>query len=537
MKKDHFFSDVSQSPEETDVKPKGRNLLALFNYTTILPFNWQSNYICFFCERTVQDYEKFRIHTNSHYPCQPGNPTLRTNNVIKLDISVITCKLCDDIFDDIKSVIVHLVRKHSIAYNNNITMRFAMYRLIDHKCFICNDKFDDFESLVQHNNVRHSVKTVFNKETPSKSTDCKQYKCYHCDTRFKNILMLIKHRNEVHKTDKVKRKEVKPAIPQSDKCTAKEIHQNIEIVLQMTTAMPFKYVNNTLKCVYCIRDTIFPNHTDLRDHNTKEHKHENLKRDFSNVIVGKTFKLDITDLTCRVCRNTFEGLDAIIDHLIENHEAKYNKKITKILQPFKLADDLACVVCKKEFTYLNILLQHMIQDHGEKTFLCPHCGEKFTTDSSLARHVNKTHETKTIACKECSITFTTSHKLKCHRAIVHNQAFPCSVCNEKFLTDYDRQKHLIKTHKMGHSCPQCDKVFVKNSVMKQHLQRYHLKERKLECNMCQKKFFTVVLLKHHMLKHAGERKHKCNECGKSYLWKKNLKNHIDNVHSAGSSCS
>ena len=98
------------------------------------------------------------------------------------------------------------------------------------------------------------------------------------------------------------------------------------------------------------------------------------------------------------------------------------------------------------------------------------------------------------------------------------------------------------------TCQDCGKVFSEANAFKRHFRQYH-KKSESDCHICERKFYTEFLLKHHIgLQHTNanceicdkvvlksslnahkkihqENAFKCESCDKVYNRKNNLENH------------
>ena len=109
--------------------------------------------------------------------------------------------------------------------------------------------------------------------------------------------------------------------------------------------------------------------------------------------------------------------------------------------------------------------------------------------------------------------------------------FECEKCDKKF-----RQKGELKTHELIDSnkrqfvCDwsQCGQRFNRKSTFNNHKRFVHLNEKKFECNECQNKFYTKVILENHKRSHSGEKPFVCddNNCDKRLKQKSQLNYHM-----------
>ncbi|XP_045456948.1 zinc finger protein 665-like [Melitaea cinxia] len=239
-------------------------------------------------------------------------------------------------------------------------------------------------------------------------------------------------------------------------------------------------------------------------------------------------KIDISNLTCKLCFENPIALNDLINHLISKHHVNYDKSID-CLQPFRVVkDNMPCPICPDTvFRYFKKLLEHMNEFHSDNNIVCAHCGLTFRGHPNYRAHMSRYHRSKACQCPDCNMEFWNLEKLARHRANIHGtKKYKCPQCVEKFITQHLMRKHQIIVHGFGHKCPYCSKMFTRNSHMKNHVRRLHLKEKNVECTVCKEKFFDRALLNVHMVKHLGERNYHCDVCGKKFLWKKNLRGHM-----------
>uniref|UniRef100_A0A1E1WFQ6 C2H2-type domain-containing protein n=3 Tax=Pectinophora gossypiella TaxID=13191 RepID=A0A1E1WFQ6_PECGO len=233
-------------------------------------------------------------------------------------------------------------------------------------------------------------------------------------------------------------------------------------------------------------------------------------------------------LACKLCLQSMNDLDVLIDHLISNHDANYDKSIAGCLEPFRIIkDNLPCPLCPQSFRYFGILLRHMNSEHSDNNSICDFCGRSFKNVANLNVHISYAH-TGAIECDICLAKFKNQWCLSRHKAKTHDaKDFKCPKCPEMFQSQYHKQKHLIKIHNVGHKCSYCGRMFTRNSFMKDHIRRTHLKEKNVPCSVCNEKFFDNHLLKMHMVKHEGDRKFSCGVCNKAFLRRSNLYSHME----------
>ncbi|XP_045489582.1 zinc finger protein 62 isoform X4 [Pieris rapae] len=372
-------------------------------------------------------------------------------------------------------------------------------------CEKCNIVFENFDNLRQHLLDEHAF-VDFNLK-PVKLT----LSCDNCKKVFTSKLGLKYHLSRCKDSSN----------------RTKVIKQNIAILLNMSTALPFKYFMNRFRCFHCSKD--FVQFDSLKEHSVKQHTHCDLKSKSMKFLKGRdiSLKIDISNLSCKVCSEKYSDVSALIDHLIVNHKAAYDTTV-EYLQSFKIAkDSIPCPFCSDVFQYFRKLLEHINLLHSVENFVCAYCGQTFGNNYNYRAHISRYHRQESVKCIECSTEFATVHKLSRHKARVHGEKiYQCQQCDDKFGTQYLLKKHAIQVHSSGHKCMYCSRIFTINSHLRNHVRRLHLKEKNFECNICSERFFDKPLLKTHLVKHIGERNYHCDICGKRFLWKKNLRGHM-----------
>lgn len=576
----------------------------LFNNTSILPFKWRCRFQCFYCPKNYSEYEEFKKHTKSHGPCSTKDYALKiikgSHVEIKIDVSEITCELCNEPFGDWLEIVDHLIMKHKMEYDKTVHIPIQAYRLADMRCLFCEESFTYFGYLISHVNVAHPQNcyicddcgVTFNKKrdlaTHFRTYHRKGgYPCDQCPLIFENFRSRRTHRNNVHyrkcsscnhkfSTLGLLKKHILTEHPDNGSLTCeycaklcqslqglrlhkskcrvsilcttdeaidsslsilnepkkkqniKQIRENIHCILNMSTAIPFKFFSK-YSCFYCSKK--FVEFEDLKDHTETEHPVCDMKSKSIKKCRGERInvKISIASLHCKVCGLPLDDLNALIDHLISEHKANYDKSVVGCLEPFRIVkDNIPCPHCPdRTFRYFGILQRHMNTEHSNNNKICDYCGRAFKNVANLKVHISYSHS-GSAECDICGIKYKNQWCLARHRAKSHDvKDYKCSKCPELFRSQYDKQKHLIRVHDIGHKCEHCGKMFTRNSFMKDHIRRTHLKEKNVSCTLCSEKFFDNYLLRLHMVKHEGERKFACTVCGKAFLRKSNLHSHME----------
>ncbi|XP_050359488.1 zinc finger protein 585A-like isoform X6 [Nymphalis io] len=307
---------------------------------------------------------------------------------------------------------------------------------------------------------------------------------------------------------------------------------NIKKILQSSNATPIRgHTDNGYGCSFCSIQYRDPG--ELKEHSL-EHtsclNNQNIltlvPRDLNQLCI----KLDITNLTCKLCESSIYSIEDLIDHLKKIHKIQIFTEIIQQMLPFKFdSENLQCYICKNIFNKFKKLMEHMNVHYSN--FMCDVCDAGFVNRRKLYYH-KVAHNTGTFSCSQCPKIFSTYNKKRCHERQYHDKAMlvnKCGLCNALFKNNRQKDKHLVKEHgvsSFARKCQACDKVFVHQNALMIHMKRHHLVERPHKCTECGKGFFSTTELRAHMVKHTGQREYKCDVCLKSYARKWTLHEHM-----------
>lgn len=308
--------------------------------------------------------------------------------------------------------------------------------------------------------------------------------------------------------------------------------ENAIIILENSTAVPFKWYRQNYLCFFCHR--AFKDTDSLKLHTKGTHEQSNTRAAVSYLRRDEKAKIDITNLLCRTCDTKFDHLNSFLDHLKTEHKIFPNEEFGLGVIPYRLqSDNFQCAVCDEQFLYFIKLNQHMNRHYG--SYICELCGKSFLSQDRLRCHA-LSHGSG-FRCNECdeifdSLTLKNQHETNVHKI---DKTLKCFYCPEKFHNYIKRKEHHHEKHNIEiskYNCPVCGKVFQIMSKMKVHLKEVHVREKNFSCTMCDQRFFSKTHVQKHMIKHFGERIHRCEVCNKSYPRKQTLRDHNLRIHSS-----
>ncbi|XP_059056453.1 zinc finger protein 26-like isoform X1 [Achroia grisella] len=469
--------------------PQRRNVELILTCSSAYPFKTRfSQILCAYCHDEYDTLMDLRYHMKSeHINSDFKNVFYRTkDNLVKVDITNLKCKLCSQDIVDVDTLMTHLSREHRKPVKFNARFGVLPYKQ-DHDnrwlCVYCHKCYDEFIQF-----KRHIGNHFMN------------FSCDKCGTTFMSDYALRDHCRQV----KCFRTAYKPRNGKVLKPRT-----NAEIILQCSTACPFRTWKNNFNCVFCRVQSSDPN--GLRSHMATRHVNYDVQAAFYKKLGKEFLKIDITDLQCKLCFMSIDNFESLTYHLKNDHQQPINSDAQLGVLPFRLNDGSIwkCTMCPNEFKDFVSLNKHTYEHF--QNYVCDTCGEGFITESAMIAHTKIPHENK-YSCSRCVATFSSLDERNIHVKTQHtNMPYMCVYCKEKprFANWELRKKHLMEVHnyKTGadkYECSSCQKVFKTRSGKYNHMARTHRMKKDMElnypCPSCPKAFTTKLFLDKHIAK-------------------------------------
>ncbi|KAG6460266.1 hypothetical protein O3G_MSEX011872 [Manduca sexta] len=299
------------------------------------------------------------------------------------------------------------------------------------------------------------------------------------------------------------------------------------MILNKSSAIPFRRHGSMHKCFFC--EKCYLHVADLRRHTIDKHLEKRLYN-IEHYITEPFIKLDITDLTCKLCAEGLETLKCLIKHLNKHHNKDYPEIVSQSIICFKLTDkDFGCLNCGKKFKLFGTLLLHIHCEHLDRKYVCEACGIDFRNNSDLLNHTQDVHSIGEYECTYCLKKFIKERRRNIHVKNFHESRRNCLLCQETFRSKRERDRHMYATHSQQMPWYKCDKCAIKFKVKRlltEHIRRVHLKEKNVTCEICGMRFFSNTTLKLHKVRHSDAKPFECSTCNKKFPRKSALELHM-----------
>ncbi|XP_041060377.1 zinc finger protein PLAGL2 isoform X2 [Cetorhinus maximus] len=162
-------------------------------------------------------------------------------------------------------------------------------------------------------------------------------------------------------------------------------------------------------------------------------------------------------------------------------------------------------------------------------------------NSGCNRHMATHSPQKTHKCTYCEKMFHRKDHLKNHLQThdPNKEAFKCEECGKNYNTKLGYKRHLaLHAATSGDlTCKVCLQTFESTEVLLEHLKTHSgksssgVKEKKHQCDHCDRRFYTRKDVRRHMVVHTGRKDFLCQYCAQRFGRKDHLTRHMKKSHS------
>lgn len=329
------------------------NVSTIIENSYICPFRCRHNNIhCYYCKQPVADVDELRSHTAIHSTNEFKIGEQRTQ--IKIDITIINCRLCNAVINDLETFKHHITTVHEKKLYPNTLETFLPFRLTKNtlNCVLCDKTFMYFHALNVHMNEHY-----------------RNYVCETCGLGFVNETRLTMHKarhevgiypcdqcGKVFKTDNYREQHIdrihrKVGRVYCPKCDVRlmSYYQKLKHLVQVHGEQPMNF-----PCTACEKQ--FESRRLLTLHIRKKHL--------------KDFKHE-----CEYCGQKFFTKVALKNH-VPTHTGERNYK---------------CKICEKSYPRLKTLKDHIRIHTNDRRYKCHICAQAFIQNCSLKGHMRTQH--------------------------------------------------------------------------------------------------------------------------------------------------
>lgn len=162
----------------------------MLRFSNAVPFNWNTKgFRCFYCAKSTQDCYLLKEHTLKHNAVDIDDFITKhiiTKDVpIKIDITDLACKVCQNPSANLDDFFAHIVDKHNEEYDASVGVCFFPFVLNKEvmQCLLCENNYDNFASMIGHMYKQHVIHS---------------YMCQMCGLSFKDQIRLKRHITNSH---------------------------------------------------------------------------------------------------------------------------------------------------------------------------------------------------------------------------------------------------------------------------------------------------------------------------------------------------
>ncbi|CAG9574900.1 unnamed protein product [Danaus chrysippus] len=288
-------------------------------------------YACCFCTEQFPIPADLKKHTHEEHSDEEKAKFMKDKDmhgfIVKLDVTGMRCKLCDQEIKELEKMIDHLGNVHGKKVYTDLKNHILPFHFPSEilECIICCNVFNTFKALQEHMNLHY-----------------RNFICNSCNAGFVNKNILLRH-GDAHKTGTFPCDVCEKTF---DTARKRQLHSRA------------KHPGEILphKCGYC--DERFPEVRKKYEHLSKEHGIKN------------------PSIKCKACGKVFDKKQSWRMHTTRVHLMERNHK---------------CTECVMKFYTRRELDNHMVKHTGTRNFKCDVCSKQYGRYKTLREHFKRAH--------------------------------------------------------------------------------------------------------------------------------------------------
>uniref|UniRef100_A0A8C5EKQ2 C2H2-type domain-containing protein n=1 Tax=Gouania willdenowi TaxID=441366 RepID=A0A8C5EKQ2_GOUWI len=257
-------------------------------------------------------------------------------------------------------------------------------------------------------------------------------------------------------------------------------------------------------------------------------KHPSKERHFHCLVCGKSF---YTESNLHQHLSSAAHLRNEQNSVEELPEGGSTFKCVKCTDRFKLEQDLFLHIKEKHEELLREVNKYVVEDTEQinrereenQGSVCKHCGKVCKSSNSMAflAHIRTHTGSKPFKCKICKFATAQLGDARNHvKRHLGMREYKCGICGWAFVMKKHLSTHLLGKHGIGQrkerkfECELCDRSFSEKWALNNHM-KLHSGEKPYKCAWpsCHYAFLNLSAMKDHYRTHTGEKSYLCDLCG------------------------
>lgn len=318
------------------------------------------SYTCYFCDEQFPGPGELKNHTlKSHQDFRHTSSTRLpslSNYSVKLDITLLTCSVCCQRFNQLSPFMDHLRLKHNQPIHTDVKNYMLPFKFDSDplKCALCDTEFNTFRNIVEHMNThfRNFICDVcgtgfINRaswRTHKANHDYGDYPCSKCPQVFSSVVKLRNHNRYLHL-----------GMAKRNKCAYCSEKFTCLIIKNNHMVREHGVAPTVVQCKAC--DKTFRNYTNLRIHQKRSHL------------------LEVKRVKCTQCDMTFRDGNKLKEHMVKHTQAR----------------NFVCLICEKAYGRRQTLREHLRIHANDRRYRCDYCNMGFVQKCRLKSHILAKH--------------------------------------------------------------------------------------------------------------------------------------------------